>query len=69
MGNDKHESETAAYIPNVGKNHLFHLVPEDFPLPEAGMIRLPFFQKYDRYAIMPSHLILGNKKLSSPDSK
>ena len=51
MGKDKNSSYDATYINYFGKKHLFHIVDNDFPLPEAGIITLPFFRQYERYSI------------------
>ena len=45
------------------KEHVFHIIPNDFPLPEDGIIGLKFFSKYDRYAITPNFLVLDKNKL------
>ena len=63
MGKDKHTSTTAVHIIYLNKRHLFHIVENDFPLPEEGIIGLPFFRKYNRYAITPKFLVIENKKL------
>lgn len=63
MGNDRHQTTEAAYIPYFGTNHIFHIVPADFPLPESGIIGLPFLKKYERYSLTPKFLILGKNKL------
>ena len=49
MGKDKHTSITAAHIIYFNRKHLFHIVEDDFPLPEGAIIGLRFFQKYDKY--------------------
>ena len=45
------------------QSHIFHIIPDNFPLPEEGIIELKFFSKYRRYAITPEFLILDNIKL------
>ena len=67
MGNDKHSSQEATHLYYFGKIHLFHIVSDDFPLPEDGIIGLPFFKKYHRYAITPNYLIIEDKKISLID--
>ena len=67
MGKDKHMSTTTVHIIYLNKRHLFHIVENDFPLPEEGIIRLPFFREYNRYAITPKFLVIENKKLPSYD--
>ena len=64
MGNDKHISTETATLRYLGKEHIFHIVPENFPLPEKGIIGLPFFNKYDRFAITKDHLIIDDMKLT-----
>ena len=66
MGKDN-MSITAAHIIYSNRKHLFHIIEDDFPLPEEGIIGLPFFQKYNRYAITPRFLIIEDKKLPLHD--
>jgi hypothetical protein len=63
MGNEKHQSTEATNLNYFGRSQLFHIVSDDFPLPEDGIIGLPFLQKYDRYAVTPNFLIIENKKV------
>ena len=51
MGKDKIYCYDATYVNYFGKKHLFYIVENDFPLAEAGIIRLPFFRKHERYSI------------------
>lgn len=67
MGNDKHTASKATYIYYFGKKHLFHVVHNEFPLPEEGIIGLPFFRQYQRYSITPEYLIIENHKLPLND--
>ena len=67
MGKDRHQSHFATYFSYLNNKHLFHIIPNDFPLPEDGIIGLPFFTKYDRYAITPKFLVLDNYKLPLHD--
>ncbi|CAD1469215.1 unnamed protein product [Heterotrigona itama] len=60
MGNDIHRSEFANKFNILGKEHLFHVVPDSFPTPEDGIIGQNFISKY-RHALTNTHLILGNK--------
>ena len=62
MGNDNTSLE-ATYLNYFGKKHLSHIVNNNFPLPEDGIIGLPFLRKYDRYSITPRYLIIENKKI------
>ena len=60
VGNDIHKSEFITKFNILGKDHLFHVVPDSFPIPEDGIIGQPFISKY-KHAITNTHLILGNK--------
>ena len=53
MERDEHISTEAVTLNFSNKEHLFHVIPDDFPLPEDGIIGLKFFTKYDGYAITP----------------
>ena len=48
MGKDKYFSIQATEITHLGKKHIFHIVDDDFPLPEEGIIELPYLQKQGR---------------------
>ena len=61
MGNDHHQSIKAVYF-NF-KKKTFHIVEDDFPLPEDGIIGIKFLKKYERYTIKAKFLIRENKKL------
>ena len=63
MGNDKHISEKTVYLNYFNKKQLFHVINDDLPLPEDGIIGMQFFKKYVRYAITPRCLIIENFKL------
>ena len=67
MRNDKHVSNNATNILYFIKKHIFHIVSNDFPLPEKGIIGLPFFRKYSRYSITPEYSYLDNVKLPIHD--
>jgi Retroviral aspartyl protease. len=62
MGHEEHKSNQATHLNYFNKKHLFHIVSDDFPLPEDGIIGLPFLQEYNRYAVTPKFLIVENKK-------
>ena len=62
VGNDKHLSQEATYLDYFSKKHPFHIVDNNFLLPEDDIIRLPFLRNYDRYSITPEYLIIENKK-------
>ena len=51
MGDLKKPNYRSHVLSYFGKNHLFHIVEREFPLPEDGIIGLPFFRKFPRYAI------------------
>ena len=68
MGNDKHVSNNATNILYFNKKHIFHIVSDDFPLPEEGIRGLPLFRKYSRYSITPEYLYLDNVKLPLYDN-
>ena len=63
MGNDRHISKYSTKLNFFGQEHVFYIVPNDFPLPEGGIIGIKFFEKYPRYAITNSHLVLNKVKL------
>ena len=42
MGNDKHSSTRSTTFKYLNKEHLFYIVPENFPIPEDGIIGIPF---------------------------
>ena len=63
MGRDEHISKEAVTLNFFNKEHQFHVLPDDFPLPEERIIGLKFFTKYDRYAITPKFLVLDKIKL------
>ena len=63
MGKDEHISTETINLTFFRQSHIFHVIPNDFPLPEEGIIGLKFFSKYQRYAITPKFLILDNVKL------
>ena len=46
MGNDKHRTNEVTKLKFQGKEHLFVIVPEDFPIPENGIIGIPSLHSY-----------------------
>lgn len=46
MGNDKHQTNEVTKFKFQGKEHLFVIVPENFPIPEEGIIGTPFLYSY-----------------------
>ena len=67
MENDHYQSIEAVYLYFSNRKQTFHIVEDDFPLPEDGIVGIKFFKKYERYAITPKFLIIENKKLSLID--
>ena len=63
MGRDEHIYTETVNLTFFGQSHIFHIVPDNFPLPEEGMIRIKLFSKYRLYAITSEFLILDNIKL------
>lgn len=49
MGNDKHKSLFITQQEYQGQKHIFHVIPDDFPLDEDGLIGIPFMEKYQTY--------------------
>ena len=45
------------------KEQTFYIVPDDFPLPEEGIIGIKSLSQYDRYSITPEYLIIDKIKL------
>lgn len=46
MGNEQHYSSEATEICFQNKKHIFHIVSDNFPLPEDGFTGLPFLRAY-----------------------
>ena len=46
MGNDEHTTQEAVYFTYWNKKQPFHIVGNDYPLIEEGIIDLNFFKKY-----------------------
>ena len=63
MGRDKHISTETVNLTFFGQSCIFHIVPDNFPLPEEGIKGIKLFSKYRRYAITLKFLILDNIKL------
>ena len=68
MGNNHHKSIKAVHFNFFNKKQALHIVEDDFPLPEDGIIGIKFFKKNERYAITPKFLIIENKKLPLIDN-
>ena len=47
MGNDRHQTQKLAKFKFQNKEHLFYIVHNNFPLPEDGIIEIPFIHSYD----------------------
>ena len=63
MGNDHHQSIEAINLNFFNEKQTFHIVEDDFPLPEDGIVGIKFLKRYECYAITPKFLIIENKKL------
>lgn len=63
MGRDKHTTDETVELISFNKPHIFHVVPDDFPLLEDGIIGLPFLRKYE-YEINNQILALDNFAIS-----
>ena len=65
MGRDEHISTKRVNLTFFGQSHIFHIVPNNFPLLKERIIIIvmKFFSKYGRYAITSEFLILDNIKL------
>ena len=50
------------------RKHIFHIVSDDFPLPEEGIIGLPYSQRYGRYSVTKEYLFLDKVKLPLHDN-
>ena len=59
MGNDKHLSTRSTTFKYLNKEHLFYIVPENFPIPEDGIIGVPFLYNY-KFSLSNSNLMLNN---------
>lgn len=59
MGNDQHCSTEYTELTFQNKKHIFHIIPDNFPLPEDGIIGLPFLQTYS-FQISNNHLKLDD---------
>ena len=46
MGNEKHQTRETVILTFQNKEHKFVVVPDDFPLPEDGIIGNPFLHSY-----------------------
>ena len=46
MENDKHRTNEVTKLKFQGKEHLFVIVPEDFPIPENGVIGITSLHSY-----------------------
>ena len=45
MEKDKHQTTEEVYIEYLGKKQLFRIIPDNFPIPEDGIIGVQFFTK------------------------
>ena len=46
MGRDEHISTATVNLTFFGQSHILHIVPDNFPLPEEGIIGIKLFSKY-----------------------
>ena len=60
-GHDEHVSSHEVIIPYLGIQHTFHIVGEDFPIQEDGIMGLPFLHQY-KYNFTNNALYLDKKK-------
>ena len=63
MGGNEYISTETVNSTFFGQSHIFHIVPDNFPLPKEGIIWIKFVSKYRRYAIKSEFLTLDNIKL------
>ena len=63
MGNDRHISKQSTKLKFFDQEHILRKVPNDFPLPEGGIVGIKFFEKYPRYAITNKYLVIDKVKL------
>lgn len=52
MGNETHTSDFKIELQYLDINHVFHIVPDDFPVPEDGIMGLCFLQQYNYMFLM-----------------
>ena len=62
MGQDNYKTNEYEVIDILGKRNKFHIVPDDFPLIEDGIIGLPCHENYE-YEISNDKLKLDGKTL------
>ena len=62
MRNDRHVTDKHMTSQIKDKIHIFHVVPDNFPLIEDGIIGLPFLKKY-KYNITNDFLQLDNERM------
>ena len=63
MGNNKHRTSEVTKLKFQGKEHLFVIVPENFPIPENGIIVIPFLHSY-WFNLSNKYLQLDDKRYS-----
>lgn len=59
MGNEQHHSTEYTELTFQNKQHIFHIVPDNFPLPEDGIKGFPFLDSYS-FNISNNHLSLDD---------
>ena len=63
MEKDVNISKRKTNLNFFNKEQTFYIVPDDFQLPEEGIIRINFLSQYDRYSITSEYLIIDQIKL------
>ena len=63
MGHNQHEAKKVTLLKFQGKWHTFIIVPNEFPLPEDGIIGIPFLHAYE-FNLSNKNLQLNNKVYS-----
>ena len=62
MGRDKYETNEYVTKRIFGQDHIFHIVPDNFPIIEDGIIGLPCLEKYN-YSISNDRIRLNDKTI------
>ena len=62
MGRDKYGTNEYVTKRIFGQNHIFHIVPNNFPIIEDGIIGLPCLEKYN-YSISNDKIRLSVKTI------
>ena len=62
MGRDKYETNEYVMKRIFGQDHMFHIVADNFPIIEDGIIGLPCLEKYN-YSISNDRIRLNDKTI------